>query len=314
MNSKLENRLSMYRTVIAVCDKVAPSLQAVPALWTNYQLFKATVAEYDDMVKKQIRNLEGLTADKINAREKLIAKIMTISGMIKSYADESSDSDLYATVHFSPSTMRKMRENNLYQSALIVRELTENNFAGLAPYGLTLATLNEFMTIIDDFALKMEEPEEARKMRVAYTAAIKDMDKRLRDLLSRRIDTSIRTIGESDPLLLQKYTSARNVYNYGIRHKKGAITAFIPAILSGKVNDTAGIPVPDALVSVEGTNISVFTDDDGEYLIDTITPGTCNIIVTAENYIEARENNLTFASGDDLTRDFILEASDNSSE
>lgn len=307
MNTKLENRLTMYRTVIDACDEAEAQLQGVPALWNNYQLFKATVDEFDVVVSMQIRNLEGLTTNKTESRERLISKVMVLSGMLKSFADESEDADLFATVDYTPSSMRKMRDRVLYDAALLVRTTTEAHFADLAPYGIKAADLNEFSGAMDDFASKMDEPEKARKLRKAYTSKLKDLDQRARKLLGRRIDTAIRTIFVTDPMFLSKYMNARSIYDYGSGRKKNEGVDYIPAILSGRVCEPDGTVIVDALVSVEGTSVSVFTDDEGEYLIDTIAPGKYNVVVSAEGFADTRENDLVFASGDDIGRDFVLE-------
>jgi hypothetical protein len=60
-------------------------------------------------------------------------------------------------------------------------------------------------------------------------------------------------------------------------------------IITGQVTDTAtGYPIPDAYVSAESLTGfgSAFTDNDGNYVIDTgLSTGTYNVTVTASGYV-----------------------------
>lgn len=308
METKIENRLSMYRTVINFCDKSENVLQNVSGLWANYQLFKTAVDELDRMIQLQIRNLGGITADKTEAREKLAEMLQIVTAMVKAYAMEISDNQLYVSIHYSPSSLRYMRDENLLETATIIKTVTETHASHLSPFGYTTAIWNDYMAAFNRYTEMVEAPGGARKSRAVYTRAIKDIDKRIREILSRRLDNSIKVIGISDPILLKKYIASRNIYdNHGGRKKKAPAPGDIPAIISGTVTDDQGLPIVDALVAIEGTKISMTTDADGEYLIDTLHAGTYNIIITAEGYTETRENNLSLAASDDIVKDFTLD-------
>lgn len=306
MNSLIENRLSMYRTVIKACDKSASVLQNVSGLWTDYQLFRSAVTELDEMLQLQMQDFSGAALGKSGARERLIEKLYVIAGMVCSYAVQIDDNILYSSVNYSPSSLRYSRDEETLEAALLVRKLAEVHSSHLAPMGFTTALWNDFLAALSDYESRVEDPADARKARKVYTTAINDIDRRIREILSRRLDKSIRVIGLTEPLVLARYVSARNIYDNRSGKKKKS--GDIPAMLSGFVNDDQGLPVIDALVNVEGTQISVFTDADGEYLIDNLAAGTYNIVVSAEGYTEARENNIVFIAGDDIARDFILEA------
>lgn len=305
MNSKIENRLSMYRTVISVCDKAAPQIQTVAALWTNYQAFKSLVDEFDALIQLQIKKTKGIAADKNDAREKLIELIQHIAAVVKSYAAESGNSELYAAVHYSPSSLRKMRDELLYEAANVVRTLADQNAAELPPHGFIPSVLADLVTAIDEYKDKIEDPDEARKMRKVYTREIKALDFRLRKLLNERIDNGVRALGVTQPMIAKRYAAARVIYDYSSGRKKEISESDLPATLSGTITDGDGMPVPDVLIRIEGTTINTQTDEEGEYLIE-VTPGVHNIIATMSGYNEARENNINFAAGDDIVKDFIL--------
>lgn len=308
METKIENRLSMYRTVIDLCDKSENVLQNVSGLWANYQLFKTTVDELDRMIQLQIRNLGGITTDKIEAREKLVEMLQVVSSMVKAYAMEISDNQLYVSVHYSPSALHYMRDENLLEAATIVKTSTETHSPHLSPFGYSTDIWNDYLAAFNRYTEMVEAPGGARKSRAVYTQAIKDIDKHIREILSKRLDNSIRIIGVNDPIWLKKYIASRNVYdNRGGRKKKASTPGDIPAIISGTITDDQSIPIPDALVLIEGTKISMTTDADGEYLIDTLPAGTYNIIVTAEGYAEARENNFSVSGSDEVVKDFTLD-------
>ena len=309
MEAKIENRLSMYRTVIDLCDSSESVLQNVSGLWANYQLFRGAVEELDKMIQLQIRNLGGITTDKNDAREKLVEMLQVVSAMVKAYAMEVGDNHLYVLVHYAPGTLRYMRDENLLEAATVVKTSTETHSAHLSPFGYTTNIWNDYLAAFNRYTQMVEAPGGARKIRAVYTRAIKDIDRRIREILSKRLDNSIRVIGLTDPLLWAKYTASRNIYdNRGGKKKKAPAPGNIPAILSGTVTDDQGVPIVDALVLIEGTKINVTTDSDGEYLIDTIVAGNYNIVVNAEGFAEARENNVSVEGSDEIVKDFTLDA------
>lgn len=306
MNAKIENRLSMYRTVISVCDKVTAEIQTVPALWTNYQEFRDLVSELDDIVQLQMKQIGGITVDKQESRDALVNLMQNVSVIIKAYAANTGNAELYTAAHYTPSSLLRIRDEALYEAAEILHDLADANAAELPPYGYVPAMLTDLADAITDYKDRVEDPDEARKMRKVYTKNINDLDKRIRKMLNRRIDNGMKALGITEPLIAQKYQSARVIYDYSSGRKKEQIEDTVAkAAFTGVVTDGEGLAVADALVRIENTTINAYTDDDGEYLLE-VPAGKWNIIVSKEGYDEVRDNNVKIEAGESLDKDFTI--------
>lgn len=307
MNAKIENRLSMYRTVVSVCDKASAEIQTVPALWTNYQDFRNLVTELDEMIQLQMKNIGGITVDKQESRDALVTLMLNVSVIIKAYAADTGDSELYAAAHYTPSQLRRMRDEAMYLASEIIHDLTDANAANLPPYGYVPAMLTDLAAAIADYKDRIEDPDEARKMRKVYTRNIRRIDKRIRRMLARRIDNGMKALGITEPMIAEKYQSARVIYDYSSGRKKEQIEeGLAKAAFSGVVTDGDGLAVVDAIVRIDGTTINTLTDSDGEYLLE-VPAGTFNIIVSKDGYSEVRDNDVEILAGETLEKDFTIE-------
>lgn len=306
MNSKIENRLSMYRTVEKICDKAEPDLQMISGLWSNYQLFKTTLNELDNAIKGQIKELSGLAIAKAKAKEKLIQSLILITGMSKAYAREIQDDDLFATLHVTVSSLKKLRDDTLLEKASEIKDTINIHSSHLAPYGFTIPLWNDFLNTLHDYAVKEQAPTVGLKTRVVLTKEIELIDKRIREILSDRLDTAMQVIGLTNPILLKNYTASRAIINRPGGRK--AAEDIEKASIGGMVTDENGDGIADALVSIIGTDISMYTDEEGEYLIDTLQAGTYSIAVQAEGFSDATETNIAIKNGEVLTIDFLLTA------
>jgi len=306
MKKQIENRLGMYRTVITDCEKVTTEMQSIPALWTNYQTFKAKVEELDDMIQLQMKQLKGIAEDKRESRERMMYLLIKVSATLKGYADETGDMELYRAAHYSPSGLRAMRDDAVYEAANIVLDLANTHSANLGPYGFTAALLTDFGDAIVDYKSKVSEPEEAIKMRKFYTRSIADIDHLIRELLARRIDNGIEILGLTHPSITQKYKNARVIYDRNGRRKE-SIELSVPTngVFMGIVTNGDGLPVEDAIVRIEGTTLNTYTDPDGEYMIE-VPSGTYNIVVWKDGFAETRDNDIDIGAGDSVEKDFVM--------
>lgn len=306
MNSKIENRLSMYRTVEKVCDKAEAALQGVSGLWNNYQLFKTAVDELDQAIKGQLKELSGLAVAKTKAKERLRDGLLLMSNMARAYAKETDDDELFAALYLTPSGLRRMRDEILLDKARLIKDTVELHSAHLAPFGFTVPMWNDFVATLNDYGLKVQGPAEGLRLRVVLTQEIELIDKRIREILSDRLDTSMHVIGMSDPLLLKNYLSSRVVINHPGGRKNAKVVEM--GTIGGFVRDENGAGVAEALVTVDGTGVSMETDEDGEYLIDTLPAGKYSLTVSAEGYGEAKEGDVKVGAGEVLGLDFLLVA------
>ncbi|MEO0734884.1 MAG: TonB-dependent receptor, partial [Bacteroidota bacterium] len=75
--------------------------------------------------------------------------------------------------------------------------------------------------------------------------------------------------------------------------------------MTGKVNDPNGEPLGAATVAIEGTNVGVLTDQNGNFSLPELSPGTYKLKVTYLGYL-AVSKEVTLGPGESLEEDFFL--------
>lgn len=85
-------------------------------------------------------------------------------------------------------------------------------------------------------------------------------------------------------------------------------TPVATASVSGKVLDiNSGETLAGVVVSVEGTDLKVYTDLDGNFTINGIEPGTYNLILSMISYKKSLVENLKLQANDEEIIDIKLD-------
>lgn len=312
MDSKHENVLSMLRSVLEVIDRDSTAFQAVPALWATCGEFRNKVAEIEQTVSDQVRHLNGITLDKQNSREKLIELSVQLSGIIKAYAGFSNNMNLFKQVHYTASSLLKMRDETMYDTCVIIRDAANQNQASLTDFGLTSQTIPDYDAVLTDYHNRIEEPKNARARRKYYTKQIALLTRQATSILKLRLDTNIMAIATAHPETAKVYTNSRSIYNYGSHRKRTPIDdSENNAFITGTILDADESPVEGALVTVENTEINCLTDEEGEYYLENIPAGSYTLIISKDGYDTITDNTIVVAAADEITKDYTLQVSAN---
>jgi hypothetical protein len=88
---------------------------------------------------------------------------------------------------------------------------------------------------------------------------------------------------------------SNNVFATG---DEAVIAANTKASISGKVLDIkTGESLAGVSISIEGTNIKVYTDLDGSFSVDGITPGNYNLVLSLISYKSSLVENIKINPG-----------------
>jgi hypothetical protein len=87
------------------------------------------------------------------------------------------------------------------------------------------------------------------------------------------------------------------------------VAASAKASISGKVLDNkTGESLACVAISVEGTNIKVYTDLDGSFTVDGITPGNYNLVLSLISYKSSLVENIKLNPSSKESIDIKLDA------
>ena len=87
------------------------------------------------------------------------------------------------------------------------------------------------------------------------------------------------------------------------------VAASAKASISGKVLDIkTGEPLAGVALSIEGTNIKVYTDLDGLFSVDGITPGNYNLVLSLISYKSSLVENIKLNPSSKNNIDIKLDA------
>lgn len=260
MNNRIINRLAMYETVELLHRKHQPIIQSVPALAAAFSQFSAMLINLRAHIQTSISDRKGITHDKNRSRAKLSHYILVVSGMIKSFASDTNNLELFGAAHYTPSDLRNMRNHRVYSVACIVRSLADKHSQQLVPFGLTSELWSKFLAAISDYENRMHSPETATKMHAACTKAIKNIDADIRRHLHDRIDTAIRVLEESNPQFVAIYRGGRSIINHAATHASPAAPPEADFEQTGNKQNITTQSTPQItlqpLVSTNGNNVN----------------------------------------------------------
>jgi len=238
MNSKKENRLSMYLVLRDFLDKNT----AITAVLPNFADFNTALN--DGIVKiHQIRELQeldkrGLAKGKMKLKDQLVFKALDVSRKTVAYAGFIGDTELFNEVNYSDTELRRCADTVLYDRARIIHDRAETNAPALAAYGVTPADLIELQSFVEAYYDAIPKPRigiaDKKQATEQLEAAFKDVDNAI-----SQIDVLIEVVRASQPLFFSGFQTARTIVDNG----SGKIA------LRGKVTDNAtGNPLFGAII------------------------------------------------------------------
>ena len=313
MNSKQENKLTMYKGFIAVLEKFDSFIMGVPSLYASYQNFKTKVSDIEQTTQKQIGKITGITDSKHHAQEKLAAHAAVVANVLMAYASRVGNDELKAYVDYSDWEIMKLRDElvaevceNIYQRALV-------HAPDIASGGISSVEIQLLRDLIDTWKSRVDEPNAAKNLRRSHTIALRthfaEADRILRD----EIDTGISIFKVSNPDLYNAQKSARNIIDLGRRHKTIPPDESL-ACIDGFITDGAtSEPLEEVKILIVETGQYAETDEDGEYNLDSIKPGTYTLKVEVEGYETYVLPAFTISAADEISKDILLNKTSGSS-
>jgi hypothetical protein len=312
IGKRLENRVSMYKVVLFLCQNNLAVLNALASIKAVYLLFESLVSKLNNLIQQKVLITTGLAKDKQVTKLLLADLTYKIGAAVYSYAFSIGDNTLMDKVNHTLTYLQKVRDNVLIEICKNYYDLGTANAANILGYGIDDNMLLTLSTSIDLFEDKMPQPREAIEHRVTLTTQIRQKDKEITNLLNKSFDKAIVILKQNNPTFVSDYYNSRKIFDDGLRHKKPVEKPEQIAYLMGNITDIDGMPMPDALLELVGKTITynTETDDDGDYLFEGILSGDYKLTITffGKKTITIE---LTFEANDEVSRDFTMETDEN---
>ena len=276
MNKNIENSLSMFKTVKAVCDNNIAIINTNAGLQDTCDAYNRLLSEMDLLGQNQIKNRTGITKDKQQAREKLELAIEEASGIIRAQFDREHNFEVFNLVNKPMSTIQGMRDQLLIAHGRLVRDLLIQHERALANFGVDAAYHSNYRDVLENYIDIVAKPTMSRNDRATTTLLLSNKTREITNFLKNELDGAMLLIKKDNFHVYQTYRNARKIVNNGIRHNP------LLGIISGIVKqEESGIPMAAVLVEVIGTETVIVTNETGAFTIIDVPPATYSIKASA---------------------------------
>ena len=308
MTNRNEDFVGMVKLCLNVWEakqSVFGNIIAVKEAFTRIAALKDAL---DEKIVKQSLTIGGKTVIKKDLRKKMSELSAQIGAIIAGYAFNVKNEDLKKVVDFPISVYNKKRDEEVAFLCKNVLAKANENIANLADYGITQAMVEQLDTYINSYTSSTKKNELDVEERVGYTKEIRELIAQLRDEIENNLDKVMMIFQFSNPSEYQLYIQARN--SMPKRHAKksnGEVTEEEAGILTGMVSDKAdGLPIAGATVKLTGTDYKTETDNDGEYLFDSLPAGTYTVEISILDYQIAKLTDQKVIAGGETIADFEM--------
>ena len=302
MRKNLENSISMFETVKAVCDDNITIINSNAGLDDTYKRYLILLSQTEVLAQEQTRNRTGITIDKKKMREKLVLLVEAASGIIKAHFDSASNFDIFTSVNLSLTRLRTMRDQLFVAHTQIVIDLLTTHQAILAPFGVDAAYIATLTDIMSKFANISTQPTVARNNKSTATLQLKNKVKEVLTFLKNELDNAMLVVKITNPTFYMTYRNARKTIDSGIRHQD-IVTGSITGVVK---QDETNQVIPNALVEIVGTETMIITNNLGEFTIINIPPNTYTLKVSIGNFEIKMVENVVVAANEDTELEIKL--------
>ena len=203
MNTKLENRISMYYKVIEFFSNHLTTLDPrSPALNTNVGTFSTQVGELDTLIQTADENTSGYATQKQNNRSAMQELALTISGALYAYGKINNDEPLAAKAYATKSGLNGKRDTDVLYTCERLQQLANDNAANIADMGIDATKLTAFDTAVAAFKDTIQDPADRRS---EGKAAFQEAE--------RKVDEIDDTLAITDALMLALSADFSQLYD-----------------------------------------------------------------------------------------------------
>ncbi len=297
MNKVNESQLNMFDAVIAYCTANATTVASVGAFQKAFTAFQSVVAQIRDTAQMEAVIISGIAADKSQFRLSLCQQATNLSAAVFTFAFETNNNQLQEQARFSLTDYKRLKDEKLALVCANLRDAINANITALATYSITPAVVTSFQAAIDAYQAKIASPRNAVSQRMTNAATLKNLFKKALGILKNQMDKMALQIKLTDEDFYMTYKTNRAIVD-----SKSSATQITGTVTSSVTHD----PLQGATVEVVGQPLTAVTDQNGLYVLRSITPGNLSVKVTNTGYSDMQQNDVVVKLGKTTSADIAI--------
>lgn len=220
MNKYQTARLDSLNLIVKESKNNPVSIALVPKFGSVINRMETICNELEGLQVQQVKDLTGITTDKVVALDNLSDSTVDIAGAVYSYAHDRHDNTLMMKVNYKSRAIGEMTQSEVVAVAgTVLEEALKVPAADLANEGISAEEMTDFQQLIPHFKSIKSSKHEAVIDRSGSTEKINELFKEAGSLLRDKLDRLAAQFKRKDPEFYLKYKAAR-VVQYRTVQKK----------------------------------------------------------------------------------------------
>jgi hypothetical protein len=215
MTQTQDDITTMFETTLQVLEQNSAAWNGRPAFADAVTRAREGTTAIRGTTGKQQTPTTGVAEDKEAARTDLEDKMVVLAGLLSAYAAKSGDHDLGARVEMTRSSVDRLSESDLVQTATRVADTATANLSALESYGVKSTQVTELTEARTKFESIKGSPREAIVGRKVATMSLPTTIAAVRSIFRNEIDKMMQSFRTGNRDFYNAYITARIVVNRG---------------------------------------------------------------------------------------------------
>jgi len=216
MNSRVENKISMWMVLRLFLQGKASITVSLPGFAALFTLFGATLDEVLGIMNSLGIIISGFAEEKRTLKTQISTKTAEVAGMIRAYAVMANDGILVKQMTIAKTTLMKMADTVLLAKAQEIYKKASELQEDLATYGVSEAVLDGYLSLIGAYIAVMPQPRaeivDHRHMNEVLMGKVNDEEG-----IVKKIDALVEIKRYTDPQFYSDYWASRKIIELGSR-------------------------------------------------------------------------------------------------
>jgi hypothetical protein len=285
--------LSMFYKTESTCAHYQPVWINDMVFAASYNAFKSKIPLIEQNRDAQLTPTKWATENKEIKQGIVEEKMRFVINRLQSFANATGNNDLYSSVNFTPTDMKRSRGAKLIGICNVIVTKANENMGELANYGITPAVITDLEAANSAFSDSLTTPGTLKSGTKTATENLAILFKEAETILTKRLDLDIEVYKHSNPDFYSQYKNARMVISKSGRS----------ILLMAHAEDAAsGEPLKNAtftftLQGNPSANLVKKSAEKGNLRVPSLAEGIYNVTIEKTGYA-TQQQTVTVVKGE----------------